>query len=59
MITYEVQYDVIQDIESIKKIFSQEGSMTGNVLKFTFPRYDLMVINDNIMLEPDLPSLLG
>jgi hypothetical protein len=54
MISYKIQYCEVQDIESIKKIFSQEGSMTGNVLKFTFPRYDLMVIIDNIMLEPEM-----
>ncbi len=54
MITYKNQYGETLDTESIKKIFSQEGNITGDVLKFTFPRYDLMVIIGNIMLEPDL-----
>lgn len=42
------------DLESIKKIFSQEGTASGGVYKFTFPRYDLTVRVDNIIIEPDL-----
>lgn len=52
MITYKVLEE--QELESIKKIFSQEGSKSGDVLKFTFPRYDLKVMVDNVMIEPDL-----
>lgn len=42
------------DLESIKKIFSQEGTTVGEVFKFTFPRYDLKVKIDDIIIEPDL-----
>lgn len=42
------------DIETIKKIFSQEGTTSGGVLKFTFPRFDLKVKIDGIIIEPDL-----
>jgi hypothetical protein len=47
---YRLEYN----LETIKMIFSQKGTMTGNVLKFTFPRYDLTVKIDGIILEPDL-----
>jgi LysM repeat protein len=42
------------DLETIKKIFSQEGTTSGGVLKFTFPRFDLKVKIDDIIIEPDL-----
>ncbi|WP_082435804.1 DUF1259 domain-containing protein [Desnuesiella massiliensis] len=38
----------------IKKIFSQEGTTAAGVSKFTFPRYDLKVRIDDIILDPDL-----
>lgn len=47
---YTLQYD----LETLKKIFSQEGTTSDGVFKFTFPRYDLMVTIDDIILEPDL-----
>lgn len=47
---YRLEYD----LETVKMIFSQEGTMTDGVLKFTFPHYDLIVKIDGIMLEPDL-----
>ncbi len=47
---YRLEYD----LETIKKIFSQEGTKADGVLKFTFPRYDLMVKIDDIVIEPDL-----
>lgn len=43
-----------QDLETIKKIFSKEGSTAGGVLKFSFPRYDLKVKIGEIPIEPDL-----
>jgi murein DD-endopeptidase MepM/ murein hydrolase activator NlpD len=42
------------DLETIRKIFSQEGTTAGGVLKFTFPRFDLKVKIDGIIIEPDL-----
>ncbi len=42
------------DLEAIKKIFSQEGTTAGGVFKFTFPRFDLKVRIDGIIIEPDL-----
>lgn len=42
------------DLETIKKIFSQEGNTAGGVFKFTFPRFDLKVKIDGIVVEPDL-----
>lgn len=44
----------LYELETIKKIFSQEGSTAGGVLKFTFPRADLTVRIDDIIIEPDL-----
>lgn len=40
------------NLQTIKSIFSQEGSTTGGVYKFTFPRLDLKVRLDGITLEP-------
>lgn len=42
------------DLETVKKIFSQKGTMADDVLKFTFPRFDLKVRIDGIIVEPDL-----
>ncbi|MEW9095396.1 MAG: DUF1259 domain-containing protein [Clostridiaceae bacterium] len=42
------------DLETIKNIFSQEGTTAGGVFKFTFPRFDLKVIIDDIIIEPNL-----
>ncbi|MBI6872139.1 DUF1259 domain-containing protein [Clostridium aciditolerans] len=42
------------DLETIRKIFSQEGTTAGGVFKFTFPRFDLKVKIDGIIIEPDL-----
>ncbi|OAA92161.1 DUF1259 domain-containing protein [Clostridium ljungdahlii] len=42
------------DLKTIKKIFSQEGTTAGGVFKFTFPRFDLKVRIDGIIIEPDL-----
>lgn len=47
---YRAEYD----LEPIKKIFSQEGTTSGGVLKFTFPRFDLKIKIDGIIIEPDL-----
>ncbi|MFL0266685.1 DUF1259 domain-containing protein [Candidatus Clostridium radicumherbarum] len=47
-------YRLEHDLNNIKKIFSQEGTTSGGVIKFTFPRYDLTVRIDNIIIEPDL-----
>lgn len=41
-------------LETIKRIFSQEGTTSGGVLKFTFPRSDLLIKIDDIKIEPDL-----
>lgn len=41
-------------LNSIKKIFSQEGTTSGGVIKFTFPRYDLTVRIENIKIDPNL-----
>lgn len=42
------------DLATIRKIFSQEGSTTGGVFKFTFPRFDLRVRIGDLIIEPDL-----
>ncbi|ACA44046.1 DUF1259 domain-containing protein [Clostridium botulinum] len=42
------------DLETIKNIFSQKGTTAGGVFKFTFPRFDLKVRIDGIIIEPDL-----
>jgi hypothetical protein len=42
------------NLNTIKKIFSQEGTISSEVIKFTFPRYDLTVRIDNLIIEPDL-----
>lgn len=42
------------DLETIKDIFSQEGTTAGGIYKFTFPRFDLKVNIDNIIVEPEL-----
>lgn len=47
---YRAEYD----LETIKKIFSQEGTTAGGVFKFTFPRFDLKVRIDGIIIEPGL-----
>lgn len=47
---YKSEYD----LETVKKIFSQKGTMADDVLKFTFPRFDLKVRIDGIIVEPDL-----
>lgn len=42
------------DLETIKKIFAQEGTTSGGVFKFTFPRFDLKARIDGIIIEPEL-----
>lgn len=42
------------NLEALKKIFSQEGTTAGGVFKFTFPRFDLNVRVDDSEIEPDL-----
>jgi hypothetical protein len=49
-----INYRQQNDLETIKKIFSQEGSTAGGVYKFTFPRKDLRVRIDDVIIDPDL-----
>lgn len=39
--------------EMVRRIFGQEGTMTGDVFKVTFLRYDLKVNIDGLDIEPD------
>lgn len=42
------------DLETMKKILSQEGTTAGGVFKFTFPRFDLKVRIGDLIIEPYL-----
>jgi hypothetical protein len=46
--------DHAQSRQQINRIFGKEGTKTDNVLKYTFPRYDLRVNIGSIVLEPEL-----
>lgn len=46
--------DTENDMKAINKIFSQESTISGGVLKYSFPRSDLKVRIDNILVDPNL-----
>lgn len=53
-IGYAGQVPIVVDQEAIENIIGKKGTMQDDVLKFTFPRYDLKVNIGPVSIEPEL-----
>ncbi|HEX9063283.1 MAG TPA: DUF1259 domain-containing protein, partial [Clostridia bacterium] len=51
---YSTQTPNYLDHETVEKIIGKKGTMQDDVLKVTFPRYDLKVNIDSVSIEPEL-----